>query len=322
MNTWTVGQYIKDKRKKLGMSQTELCCGICDSMTISRLENGHNIPSTRILTALLERLGLPTDRFYALVSEEDEKIEILKEQIIDCNVEQNHLKALELLSDLKNLADKDDTITWQFILWTKAINGTADGPYPSQTELEILMDAIHLTIPYFDLHHILEYRYSLDEMKLVVRMAQVYSNIGHHELALSIYSDCYQYVMKNNQKIKRSAGLISHVAYNYARELCIDGCYKKALELANIAQEVCLTRYHYRILPETLHLKAEIYHLMGDDENGKDMTILAWSLYRILDNKKSLLKLAEDAAKYYHIDLNSYGTSTAGVGNSFEFEGK
>ena len=35
-----LGEYIKQRRLDLGLTQEQLCDGICEPMTLSRLENG------------------------------------------------------------------------------------------------------------------------------------------------------------------------------------------------------------------------------------------------------------------------------------------
>lgn len=45
-------------RKKLGLSQTELCNGICTQSTLSKFENNGRIPSLKILTSLCDRMNI------------------------------------------------------------------------------------------------------------------------------------------------------------------------------------------------------------------------------------------------------------------------
>lgn len=45
-------------RKKLGLSQTELCNGICIQSTLSKFENNGRIPSLKILNSLCDRLNI------------------------------------------------------------------------------------------------------------------------------------------------------------------------------------------------------------------------------------------------------------------------
>lgn len=45
-------------RKKLKLSQTELCQGICTQSTLSKFENNGQVPSFKILKQLCERLDI------------------------------------------------------------------------------------------------------------------------------------------------------------------------------------------------------------------------------------------------------------------------
>ena len=52
-----LGEYMKQRRLELGLTQEELCEGICEPITISRMENGRQTPSRNRINALLQRLG-------------------------------------------------------------------------------------------------------------------------------------------------------------------------------------------------------------------------------------------------------------------------
>lgn len=68
MREMFLGEVIKQRRAELQLTQEELCEGICDTVTISRIENGRQTPSRNRINALLQRLGLPDDRYFALLS--------------------------------------------------------------------------------------------------------------------------------------------------------------------------------------------------------------------------------------------------------------
>lgn len=69
-----IGEYIKCRRLEMGLTQEQLCEGICEPITISRLENGKQTPSRNRIKAILQRLGLPDDHYVALISKAEEKI--------------------------------------------------------------------------------------------------------------------------------------------------------------------------------------------------------------------------------------------------------
>ena len=77
-----LGEYIKSQRLELGLTQEQLCEGICEPITLSRLENGKQTPSRNRINALLQRLGLPDDRYFALLSQNEMDISNLQEEIL------------------------------------------------------------------------------------------------------------------------------------------------------------------------------------------------------------------------------------------------
>ena len=58
-----VGENVCTLRRSKGLSQLELAekCGV-DRAHISRIENGHMLPSTEVLFALADHLGVSSDQ--------------------------------------------------------------------------------------------------------------------------------------------------------------------------------------------------------------------------------------------------------------------
>ena len=56
------GDVLKKIRRKRGLSQTALAEGICTQATISLMEKKNRLPKMNILTAICERLNIPTER--------------------------------------------------------------------------------------------------------------------------------------------------------------------------------------------------------------------------------------------------------------------
>ena len=98
-----LGEYMKQRRLELGLTQEQLCEGICEPMTISRMENGRQTPSRNRINALLQRLGLPDDRYFALLSKHEEEIAALQKEIIACSVQRDTAHGWELLGQLEQI---------------------------------------------------------------------------------------------------------------------------------------------------------------------------------------------------------------------------
>lgn len=65
-------------RKKLRLSQTELCRGICTQSTLSKFENNGQVPSFKILKQLCERMDIDVSDIMDTVSTNISRISCLK----------------------------------------------------------------------------------------------------------------------------------------------------------------------------------------------------------------------------------------------------
>lgn len=108
MQNYKLGEYIRQRRLDLGLTQEQVCAGICESVTLSRVENGKQTPSRNRINAILQRLGLPDDRYYALVTPEELEIEALKKEIVACNALKCVEDGFDKISQLEKIVKPDD----------------------------------------------------------------------------------------------------------------------------------------------------------------------------------------------------------------------
>lgn len=137
-----LGEYIKQRRLDLGLTQEQLCYGICEPMTLSRLENGKQTPSRNRINALLQRLGLPDDRYFALLSKNELEMEALQKEIVACNATEKVPEGFEKLAQFEKLADPDDQIAQQFALRSRVLLGRLDGRYTPLEQIDLLISKI------------------------------------------------------------------------------------------------------------------------------------------------------------------------------------
>lgn len=309
-----IGEVIKHRRLELGLTQEQLCEGICEPITISRLENGKQTPSRNRVNALLERLDMPADRYFALLTKHELEIESMHKQITSLNVKFSQSrkedkkevreKALKLHNDLENLADKDDMISRQLILRSRIILGKDDGPYNYDEQRVILLEAIRLTCPSFDLDEISSGLYTTDEIKIINQLALTHVYAGEHMEAIGIYNQLYKYIRKHFHNIPPTRAHLCMVAFNYARELGVVGQYQKAIEIAEEGKRTCLDYGHYLSLPGLLSVLAESYHFLGDHAKSKDYYYQTYYLGKVVGDEHNLQIIHADAMRYLGIDLN------------------
>lgn len=298
-----LGEYIKQRRLDLNLTQEQLCDGICEPMTLSRLENGKQTPSRNRINAILQRLGLPDDRYFALLSKNELEMEALQTEIVACNVTEKVSEGFEKLAQFEELAEPDDQIARQFILRSKVLLGRLDGRYTPEEQIDMLMQAIRLTVPRFHLDEIERFLYSKDEIKIINQIGIAYSDDGQNKKAAEIYYQLLRYVRKHFKETITSIGVLPLVLYNYARVLDLCGRYEEGAALAKEGQEACIQYGHYRFLPACLEIEAECRHFMGDDESSRELYYQSYYLCKVIGYQIGLEVVKKEAKEYLNIDF-------------------
>lgn len=309
-----LGEAIKRRRLELGLTQEELCEGICEPMTISRLENGRQTPSRNRMNALLERLDMPADRYYALLSKNELDLENLQKRIVALNLKfqrgnkeqrtEAWQEAQAVYQELEAVMEKDDMISRQMIVCSKIILGKADGSMCGfEEKINMLTEAIRLTVPSFDVDEIGKSLYTTAEVKIINQLAVAYILDGDHMEAISILRQLYVYIKKHFKNIPLERAHLNMVAYNYARELLIVGQYKKAIEIAEEGRQVCLDTGHCLVLPDLLDTMAECYCLLGEKKKGKELYFQTYYITKAMGDEHNLKFVQVDAKRYLDIEF-------------------
>lgn len=308
-----IGEAIRRRREELGLTQEEVCEGICEPITLSRLENDKTVPSHNRVKALLQRLNMPDSRYYALLSDHEAQIQTARKEIRSAvsrfaraeagQKARTWSLATEQLDRLEALAEEDDNITLQFILSNRAILGREDGPYSVEERLSMLLEALRLTVPGFDLENIGRRRYTQDETAVMNQIANTYSSVGEHDRALDIYRRLLEYVRKYEDQLSTYAPHFTLITYNYARELGLCKYYVKAIEIAEEGKRVGIDYGHYRFLPGFLAIMGECYFLLGETERSKKACVQAHYLYEVLGDERNLRIIDPDIKSRFDFEF-------------------
>lgn len=309
-----LGEVIRQRRLELGLTQEELCEGICEPMTISRFENGRQNPSRNRIKALLQRLGLPDDRFWGLLSAKELEISNLEKEIISCHVrfaratpeEKNIIReeAFAKHRELEGVIDKDDTLSRQLILRSKYLLGTENGPYSLDVGISMLLEAMHLTSPQFDLDQIGRGLYTENEIKLINNLANCYIRAGRHYDAIDILKPLLHYLKTHMKNIPPNRAQIPMVAFNYARELEIVKRFDDAIEIAEYARRICIDYGVYTSLSGILMILAECHYHLGNHETSTELYRQAYYLFKIIEDEDNLAIIKVEAKEFLGLELD------------------
>lgn len=308
-----LGEAMKNRREEQNLSQEVVCDGICDVTTLSRLENGRQNPTHNRIKALMQRLNMPDDRYYALLSKQEIELDNAAKELSACISRFNHTEgepkklartlAMEQLNRLESLAEQDDTITQQSILRYKVILGHEEGPYSLEESQETLLRALRLTAPKLDLDKLAGRRYTILETRILSQIAGTYSRSGEHAKALRLYEQLYEYVRKFDDQLFTYAPQFTLIAHNYARELGLSKYYHESIEIAEQGRQASIKYGYYEFLPGFLYIAGECYYRLGEAKKSKKLMVRAHYLYEELEDERNLLLIDRDIKNWFGLEF-------------------
>ena len=306
MRELSLGEYIKQERIKQGITQEQLCEGICEPITISRMENGKQIPSYTRIRTFLQRLSLLDNQYFALLSQNELKTKTLHDEILADAILFEHSgpedrskireTGMQKLAAFGKLAKPDDGIIHQYILAMKGTFGKPGEPYSPKERLELLWEALHITVPNCDIEEINHGLYSLDEISLILQIGNIYTKLGQPNKSIDIYRQLFKYAQKHYHKPAQYAGKFALIAHNYTKTLFNAGRYDDAIDVAEQGRKICVKYTHYQFLPGLLDFLGGCYFYKRELEKCKEYYRTAHCLYKITGNDRDRV-LLEEAAK-------------------------
>ncbi|WP_070119693.1 helix-turn-helix domain-containing protein [Bacillus marinisedimentorum] len=274
-----VGERIKSLRKQLGISQKELCKGICTQAFISKLENDNISPSGELLWQLAQRLGVQLD--YLIASSFDERYDYSE----------------EVLKQLQKAARKRDYQTIRNIIITEEKN-----PYFKSRHRRILLWFRGIYVYYLQKNFKLAISY-LDEalalskntsliydninLQILISKAIFYSESKHFEISFRLYEEAIHIIKTLPISIENES--IIKLYYNYAIALRETGMYKKSNSYLEKGIQYGKEHHSFFALGDMYYYIARNYEALSEKSIVTKMYYnKAIMVYELTDNEKML----------------------------------
>ncbi len=294
MKVFNIGELIRQRREECGFSQEELCYGICEQPTLSRIESGATTPSRSKLTALLQRLGMSGEKYYALLSENELEVANLQNEITSCIVRRDYSKGLSKLAKLEQIIESDDHILKQYILaFRVALGKEIDGQilrYDVSECIEMLFDAIRMTVPQFSIEKLDKFILGTDEIQIINQIAKTYADYGKLFDSIIIYSKLMNYVEThmrtlNQDSIHSPVSIL--IAYNYSRVLYFNSQYFEAITIAEKGLDYSRNLRNLSYLGSLLFIKAHSLFHLNDFKECKNFLLQSYYVYKVTNDTES-----------------------------------
>lgn len=249
MALYIVGDFLKETRIRKGYTQEEVSFGICTPASLSRIENGVQMPGRFILEKLLERLGTENDLFNMFVSREEmelyETVQTMVRDITDGN-----LVELELQIDkVERLTKNASELERQCLFFAKGeLLKQRDGD--DEAAMELFMKAIHATLPNFDGKTPLRSNLlTFDEITIVNSIAVQHAWNERMKEALQLGFWLKDYMDEKVVDGKMKTVKYPMILYNLSNWLAKELRYKEALEMAGQGVDFCVEYGNLVALP-------------------------------------------------------------------------
>lgn len=175
------GEIIRARREALGMSQEELAEGICDPVTISRIECGHVAPKRKIFAALMQKVGMTGCGYDSqlpirslLVLRAATKIKLLLNQ-------EKSKEAEQVIEQLDTMLENPNKHEKQFLLNAKAAAQGNMKLISWEQRRDMQAEALHLTTPTLPLDQLEKWFFSESEMGCMLSLAHAEDRLGNRE---------------------------------------------------------------------------------------------------------------------------------------------
>ncbi len=303
---YVVGSVIKSEREKLGISQEELCFGICAVSTLSRIEHSEQTPSMEKAMALLNRLGLEGSAYLSFVSEEEYEFYKISRKVERMIAHRKFLEAYEYVNGHKELMKKNK-FRRQFSAAVDAVKACyVDRQY--ETAISKTEEAIRYTCPQFDKSKKIRFFMTDMEVNVINVMAVSYWWNKKNIVALNLMINLTDALKEQYSMVGISDIRYPMLLCNLAKWLSEQFRFEEADEYIKLGREVCINSGKFRMLPYLCSCRATVLQGMkADEEEVLKEYINAYIMFKNMGMDEDAAKLRSSLSEVYNRDLECIG---------------
>lgn len=272
MAYYNANEVIRLTRKAMGLTQEQLCEGICEIVTLSRIENGHTSVKRSTYKKLMEKMGrIPETRYAICVSKDG----VLSEDRLELEraIKRYDFEVAEhFLQQLKENAD-DNIVTKQYIIRMDALINYRLGRIETGEFAKRLEVAMGQTVPLYEkyLENKSIFPFSMSELMILTNLAVAYRRIDKIQECIQLYEMILRCLEVEYLGEPDNSKMQVTIRYNLAMVYEGQNMYRQALEEIEQCLELAV-RYDYGYCMAPL-ISAKVFNiikLVKNDELGEE----------------------------------------------------
>lgn len=268
MDGYKPSELIRQLRLEKGLTQEQLAEGICSAVTVSRIENGTQQPSGRVLELLLDRLG--EDVFHTLkttvLRTDARDIRNKEEEILHYIASGKTVEAQSLLSEIRD-QEMSIPVQQQRTKYMEALLlRQRDGDRKAIQEL--LEEALRLTKPRFDKTDFRNTILTSQEMQIISFLSVILWEQSEYRQALRVSFELSEAMERKGGTAQHHQHLYICVLINQIQFLETEKRYDEAYEICRKAERLCKETDYMSLYPELLFSRAKLLFFKGKSEES------------------------------------------------------
>lgn len=274
---YCIGEVIKKRRKMLKQSYEELSDGICDSITLLRIEEGIQAPRPKTARNLLKKLNISNEIYSTDIISDDYELHNLFNEINNLLNSRKYDEANKLINLLDNKLDSSNLINKQYFMHKKTSTLKNLGLISKEESMKNFEDALYITLPKnLDLKSQNNY-FTKREILLMINIAITAEEVGDKNKALEQYEVLEVYFNNIGEDIKNNIISYETFSINYQSFLENICAFQKANEINKKIITECLKLRRGSSIPDLLYSQA--YNFRKSIEQTREMQDFEKNLY-------------------------------------------
>ncbi|MGP4081465.1 helix-turn-helix domain-containing protein [Pseudalkalibacillus sp. R45] len=288
-----VGEEVRKLRKIMGISQKELCKGICTQAEISKIENNQTAPLANTLYHIAKRLGVKIDYFFESsesINYEyiDEFFYFLREAVRkkDYHTLQRMIKSEKNSPLFQNNLAMKQLLKWHEGICLYHVKNDAT------TAINLLHESLKLTNHSKD-------RFIERELEILNSIGVIYMDTEQFDSA----RDTFQMAINQYKRLpyKNEKKVFPRLCYNYSKILTKLEMHNESIKIAKEGIQSCLENESFYLIGELYFQVGRNYHKLNDIHLSKEAFHKAIQIFSLL-NKEQYIQIIKDHYLFLYED--------------------
>lgn len=303
MAVYVVGDFLRETRTRKGYTQEEVSYGICTPASLSRIENGMQMPGRLILEKLFERLGTENNLFNSFVSREDMELYSAIQELIRNIMDDDVAKIESQIVIVERLLLNTSELEHQCLYFAKG-ELARQKDQNDALAMELYMKAIHITLPEFDGKNSLRNNLlTFDEIMIINAIAILYAKNEEVLTAIQLGMWLKEYMENKIVDGKMKIAKYPMILYNLSNWLGKRKCHKEALDMADLGVEFCIKYGNLAFFPILILNKGVALQELGELQEARKYLHQSVTILEAM-KKTEIVNLVSDwCKKYYQIEI-------------------